>query len=269
MKKTVLLPLAFFAVLMLLIGSACNFSLGKDSDETAEPQTIIITATPETVVAQQNESVATEAPVVEATEAPVYDEAQPFYLEEFDGDVSNFSMDTWGSGDYDLASVFAEDGQMKFEHGKDTDAYNGGDIYSYVYYDPYTYTDVRLDIEVENVGVNNNSVNLVCRYDPDLGWYEFNIDSDGEWALWYYDKVIAEGYTMLYNGGSTAVKMGRDTNIYTVTCVGEELSLYVNGELEKTVKNKDIKEGQIGFGISSYGVYPVLMNVNWLEISEP
>jgi hypothetical protein len=161
-----------------------------------------------------------------------------------------------------LVYVYPEDGQLKFDH-------EGANAYSYVYYNPWIYTDVRIDIEAENLATNDNSVNIVCRYDPDLGWYEYNIDNDGQWTLWYYDNVVYKGYQKLYDGGSTAINMGRDTNLYTVICQGDELTLYINGQLTRTVENKDLKEGLIGFGVSSYDSYPVMINMNWMEISEP
>jgi hypothetical protein len=258
MKKTVLFPIALIAVFVLIVGSACGFSIGKDANETQEPEVIVITATPGVQIPQ-----ATEAPVVVVTEEPaVVDEAQPYFLEEFDGGLDNYWYDVWGTGNPDNVEIFTEDGALRFVH-------SGEDVYSYLYYDPYTYGDVRIDLEAENLATNDNSVNIVCRYDEELGWYEYNIDNDGEWTLWYYDNVIYQGYKELYDGGSTAINMGRDTNIYTVICQGDEMSLYINNVLTRTVENKDLKEGLIAVGVSSYGSYPVKININWLEISEP
>jgi len=267
MKKTLLFPLAFIAAFILIVSSACNLPFGG-SKSTEEPKVIVVTATPEKV-----NNVATAEPIVEVTEAPPSEptedtstssEAQAFYVEEFDGDLSNFTYDVlnFGNGSTDDATIDAEDSALKFVNDNEQ-------LYTYVYYEPYTYSDVRIDIEAENLATSNNSITLLCRYDPDLGWYEYNIDNDGEWTLYYYDNVVAQKYVQLYDGGSTAIKMGRDTNTYTMVCQGQEISLYINGVFTHTFEHKDLKEGQIGFGVSSYDDYPVRVNVNWLEISEP
>jgi hypothetical protein len=271
MKKTLLFPLVFITLFILLVSAACNLPFGGGKSATEEPKVIVVTATPEKV-----NSIATEEPTIESTEAPTADitdeptsstssnDAQAYYREEFDGDLSNFTYDVlnFGSGSSDNATIKAEDGVLKFIN-------NDPDLYTYVYYDPYTYTDVRIDMEAENLATNDNSITLVCRYDPDLGWYEYNIDNDGEWTLYYYDNIVAKKYVKLYDGGSKAIKMGRDTNTYTMICKGQDISLYINDVFTHTFQHKDLKKGQIGFGVSSYNSYPVKVNINWLEISEP
>jgi hypothetical protein len=267
MKKTLLLPLAFIAIFILIVSSACNLPFGGGKT-TEEPQVIVVTATPEKV-----NNVATAKPTLEVTEAPPAEptedtsatsEPQAYYVEEFDGDLSNFTYDVinGGNGSSDNATINAEDGALKFVN-------NDEELYTYVYYEPYTYTDVRIDMEAENLATNDNSITLVCRYDPDLGWYEYNIDNDGEWTLFYYDNVVAQRYVQLYDGGSTAIHMGRDTNTYTMICQGSKISLYINDVFTHTFEHKDLKEGQVAFGVSSYDSFPVKVNVNWLEISEP
>lgn len=264
MKKSVFFPLALMAIFILVVGSACNLPFLSGSDETNEPEVVVVTATSESVIAAPNDE-PTEEPVVEMTEEPATGEAQAYYREEFDGNLDNFTYDViyfTDGGQYEDAEVYNENGALRFEN-------NGEYLFTYVYYDPYIYTDVRIDMEAENLATNDNSVTLACRYDPERGWYEYNIDNDGEWTLYYYDMVIAKDYVQLYDGGSTAIKMGRDTNTYTMICQGTELSLYINGVFTKTYEHKDLKEGQVAFGVSSYDSYPVKVNVNWLEISEP
>ncbi|MBA4375252.1 MAG: hypothetical protein C0401_03645 [Anaerolinea sp.] len=259
MKKNVFYPLILISAFILIVGSACGFSLGGDTTKTEEPKVIVVTATPETFV-----NAPTEAPIVVPTEAPAepsVTEPPAFFVEEFDTDMDNYSY--WlQRGDEKKMDLRNENGKLKFD-------LNGDYIWPYVTYDPFTYTDVRIDIEAENMGSNNNSVTMVCRYSEDLGWYEFNIENDGEWFIAYYDNVIAKGYLTLYDGGSTAIKMGRDTNIYTAICQGNELTLYINGVKTRTVEHKDLKEGQVGIGVSSYENYPVKVYINWMEISEP
>jgi hypothetical protein len=261
MKKHLALPFIALMAFVLIVSTACGFSIGKNDDETQEPQVIVVTATKERVAPTE---IPTEAPTEVVTELPSTSvEAQPFFLEEFDTGMDNYSWFDMGSGDEDnKMELFYEDSQLKFE-------LNDEYLWPYITYDAYTYTDVRIDVEAENWGVNQNSVTMICRYDEDLGWYEFNIANDGTWYIAYYDAVVAKGYIQLYDGGSTAIKMGRDTNVYTAICQGQDLTLLINGVKTRTVQHKDLREGLVGVGVSSYENYPVNVYFNWLEISEP
>lgn len=277
MNKKILFPLVFLVLFVLLIGSAC--ALTGESEKTAEPEVVYVTATsPAPVVTQP--PVATEPPVViteppvVVTEPPVViteppvviteppaNEPPDFFVEEFDNGLGNYFYFIQ-KGNKTYANVRAEDGLLKFD-------LTATDIYYYLIYDPYTYGDVRIDAEVINQGVNDNLVSLVCRYDEELGWYEFNIRSDGLWFIEYYDNVIAKGYSTIADGGSTNIKMGRDSNTYTAVCQGRTLSLYINGVLTKSVEHKDLSRGRVGIAISSFDTVPVIMNVPWMEISAP
>jgi hypothetical protein len=257
MKTSVFKPVILLALFVLVVGTACLFSGGGKA--TQEPIVVVVTATPESPAV---ETVAPQPPTAAPTEeAAQSGEPDDYFVEEFDSGLDNYSYFV-KSGDESQADVYSEDGELKFK-------LNGYDIYYYVLYDPYTYGDVRLDMEVENQGNNNNAVSLVCRYSEDLGWYEFNISSGGLWEIDYFDRIVAKGYTRLSNGGSTNVKMGRDSNVYTAICQGNTLSLYINGTLTKSIEHKDLDRGLVGVGINSFDSYPVLMNIPWMEISEP
>ncbi len=258
MNKSVIKPVLLLALFILTIGTACNLT-GGGAEETKEPDVIVVTATPES---HTSNPVVTEPTTVSATEEPFNNnEPLDYFVEEFENGLDNYSYFV-KHGDETKADVFAEDGKLKF-------SLNDYDIYYYVLYDPYTYGDVRLDVEVENLGVNTNSVSLVCRYSDDLGWYEFNVSSGGIYEIYYFDRIIVKGYSLIASGGSPNVNMGRDTNVYTAICEGDTLSLYINGTLAKSIEHKDLDRGQVGIGINSYDGYPVIMNIPWMEISEP
>jgi hypothetical protein len=267
MNKSLFLPVAFLTIFMFIVSAACNLPFGGDETAAVEPKIIVVTATPEKVnlPAITEAPMATEAQQVEITDEATFSEEPPaYYVEEFDGDLSNYTYAVlnYGNRSTENATITPINNALQFKN-------DGDDLYAYVYYDPYDYVDVRIDLEAENLATNDNSITLVCRYNEDIGWYEYNIDNDGEWKLWYFDAVVAKKYVKLYDGGSTAIRMGRDTNIYTMICQGKQLSLYINGVYTHTFEHKDLKTGQIGFGVTSYDSYPVIMNINWLEISEP
>lgn len=196
---------------------------------------------------------------VDTGEQPEGD-APPFYVEEFDSDSN--TVDSWSwfltSGNENEFDIYTQDGKLVFD-------IKGRNIYSYFTYDPWFYDNVRVDARAENRGKNNNNVSLICRGTED-GWYEFSIANNGLWWIWAYDGA----YTQLANGGSTAVKMGRDVNEYTIMCYGSTLALYINGQEAHTMeeRNFSFREGQVGIGVSSFDVLPIVVEFDWVSISE-
>jgi len=138
----------------------------------------------------------------------------------------------------------------------------------YVFYTPYIYTDVVLEAKADNAGKNNNNVSLVCRYnEADVTWYEFNIANNGlYWILAFVDN----DYKEIYSGGSNLIKQGRDTNVYKAGCVGNELSLFINGQEVRTLQEKTygLKEGQVGLSVTSFDVLPIEIDFEYFTIAE-
>lgn len=202
--------------------------------------------------------------VVEAFDIPSEEieegESPAFYLEEFDPETSYVQNWSWfiTNGDESGFDIYTEDGKLVFD-------ITGRQIYSYFAYDPWFYEDVRLDTIAENRGMNNNNVSLICRATDD-GWYEFSIANNGLWWIYAYDG----DYTMLANGGSTAVNMGKGVNEYTILCYGNTLALYINGVEVHTLRENSFsfREGQVGIGVSSFDVLPIIIEFDWVSISE-
>jgi serine protease Do len=190
-------------------------------------------------------------------------EAQAFFTEEFsDGaDLSNFSYFEW-HGDDTGFDTYVENDTFVFDI-QETNRW------VYITYDAYTYTDAIVEVIATNRGKNNNNVSLICRYDANKNtWYEFNIANNGLYSILAFDGTE---YRTIYNGGSKAIKQGKDTNIYTVGCIGDTLALYINNVEARTVTdtNYRFREGQVGFSVSSFDVTPILVEVDAFTIAEP
>lgn len=189
------------------------------------------------------------------------DEPPAYYVEEFEG--TNSYVDSWGwyltSGSEDDFGIYTENGQLVFE-------INGNDLYSYFFYEPWSYANVRMDVRTENRGKNNNNVSLICRA-SDEGWYEFSIANNGLWWIYAYDY---EQYTQIANGGSNMVNMGKDINEYTVMCYENTLALYINGQETHVMEETQFvfREGQVGIGVSSFNALPVIVEFDWVAINE-
>jgi hypothetical protein len=79
------------------------------------------------------------------------------------------------------------------------------------------------------------------------------------------------GYKRLYNGGSRQIKTGQQSNVFAMTCIGDEIKLYVNGTLERTVEDTyhQLPEGLVGVGVSALGTIPVTVDIDYVKIDRP
>jgi hypothetical protein len=261
-------PIFFIAALVLLVGLACSALTGDGTTPTqppaaqTEPVQILPTATePEPTEASPTEAPATEAPSATQTEeAPA---ASQFFTEEFDSEnaLSNWDSFTLGSGEDRNLVIKQEGDHLLFDLGDE-------DLYVYYLYQPHEYEDVSIKLNAENRGRNNNNISLVCRMNSEgTQWYEFSVESGGLWYLYAVD----DKYNVVANGGTNALKQGREVNEYAMICKGDEITLLVNGEEIRSVKENTYgyNNGRVGFNISSLNVLPITVEVNWFEISQP
>lgn len=188
-----------------------------------------------------------------------YASNDPYRIEEFDGDISWWTYFYFGE-DGARFDVYQDYQRMIFE-------INDRDTYVYLTYDEYYYQDVQIRALIENRGVNSMDISLICRYDENRGWYEYNIGSDGLYTAYLYD--VNSGYKKLGDGGSTRIKTGKEYNEYTMRCKGNTMSLWINGYETSSIRNNDLKEGLIGVGVSSYNVTPVIVEFEYIDITSP
>jgi hypothetical protein len=135
MKSQYRMLFAFSA--LLIVSLACRFGASPTSTEAPVNE--------EPPVVAPSEPVQTEEPTLAATEPPVEQTtAQDFFTEEFDGDISNWTYFTSKNdvnADDSGVEPVAENGFLILDLAKFLNVY--------VMYDPYTYTNVRLDVRVE------------------------------------------------------------------------------------------------------------------------
>ena len=142
------------------------------------------------------------------------------------------------------------------------------DTYAYVTYDEYYYDDVEVHALVENRGVNTNNISLLCRYDEDLGWYEFNMTNGGLYYIYRYQNGSGYG-NPIANGGSNYINQGKDYNEYAIRCKGNNLTLWINGKETANIRDNTFKEGLIGISVSSFNVTPVIVEFDYVDIIYP
>jgi outer membrane murein-binding lipoprotein Lpp len=220
---------------------------------TDAPATVEVVAT--------DEPTAEPAPTEEPTVAPPTSEpeAPAFYTEQFSIAPDNWTFNLIRGDAADFA-LYADNDVLVFD-------IQGENVWPYLTYDPYIYTDVRVDARAENLGNNNNAITLICRSN-DRGWYEFNVQNSGLYQIYRYDRS-ANDFILLYNGGVQNLRVGKDTNDYTIICEGDRLTLGVNGKEVRTVEDSFLDEGQVGISVQSFGSWPVLVEVDYITIGLP
>jgi len=154
------------------------------------------------------------------------------------------------------------------KNGKLKITINSLDTYAYYIYKFLEAEDVRLDIRVANLGTNNNNVSLICRHSA-LGWYEFNITSDGLYWIYQYDPSLSDPYKQLWNGDSSSINLGKEENEYTAICKGDQLRLFINGIEGISITDQTLTSGEIGFSVSSQNVTPIVVEIYNFTASVP
>jgi hypothetical protein len=257
-------PLLFIVIVFSVVSLACGTSGNSSSDspsgdvDNPEVEQPVVEPTEEVIVEQVPQ---VEQPTEEVIEEVEADSSPAFFTEDFNGDLDDWSYFLM-SGDENKMDLYTEDSSLVFD-------LEGTYQYVYVMYDPFTYSKVGIEVSAENRGMNTNNVSLICNYTDKYGWYEFSVTNGGLYFILVYSELDG-GYDTLAEGGSTNVVTGRHENVYSATCEGNKLALYINGilEYEFTDNVYNLTEGQVGFGVASFEALPIIVYTDYVSIFE-
>ena len=250
---------------LLLIGlfilAACQ-PPSRGGEATTTPQAtltrIIPTTEPATVTLTP-----TSVPVPTVTVTPLPPEQ--YFTEEFDTTPGYWST-LYASGDSSRVDTLNENSKLTFE------------LYSpitwiYAIYGAFEYESVYVETRIESHGSQLNSMGLVCQYDEQKGWYEFDISNDGSYSV-LYGQWLAEGvasYMPILSDTSNQIVNGNSTNEIGLTCHDNVVGLYING---KSIRNLNVEHigltgGKVGLSLGSFEEVPVILSFDWVKVSEP
>ncbi len=194
--------------------------------------------------------------------------SQPLYTEEFDADLGASWVRFMVTGSENQVNARTDGGSLFVQLSPDAEKIPR----FYLVNTSSDYSVVQLEAATANYGNNANGVSLVCHYNGE-NWYEFTVSNAGLYSISAYGPAAAalQGYVQLAGGGSGAIKSGQASNTYRAVCNGNELTLYVNDTLVKTLVDAkyNLKGGMIGIGVSSPQMLPVEVSFESLTISEP
>ena len=158
-------------------------------------------------------------------------------------DFSNPSSG-WHTGSDENGSAFYKGGWLHIRNTTGSEHAMGS------WPDQY-FTDFVLEVETKLVdGTDENFHTIACRWDGAGNYYDFGIGADGYYEIlkWVNDKrVVLKTPTF-----SNYINRGQgETNLMHIECIGNTLSLSVNGHLLATVTDNAFTGGDISLGATA------------------
>lgn len=121
-------------------------------------------------------------------------------------------------------------------------------------------------------GPDNNAYGVICRYQNENNFYIFLISGDGYYAVGKYqsgsDRVIYLTEDGQYQF-SEVINQGVGTNQIRASCVGNELSLAVNGIPLITITDSAFVTGDVGLGVSTLAAGTAIVEFDSIRILQP
>lgn len=115
--------------------------------------------------------------------------------------------------------------------------------------------DVIVTVQARQTsGPNNNAYGVLCRYQDENNFYIFLISGDGYYAIGKYQTGEQQVTYLTPNQEyvfSDLINQGVATNLLRVSCIGNELSLSVNGLPLVTMTDDSFIGGDVGLGVST------------------
>ena len=187
-----------------------------------------------------------------------------YFTEEFDTAPIYWST-LYASGDSGRVDILNENSTLTFE-------LYSPNAWLYAIYGAFEYESVHIETRVENRGSDINAVGLVCHYDEQAGWYEFNISNDGTYNV-LYGQWLAENiarYTPILNDTSERIEEETAPNEIGLDCYENIVQLYINGKLIRKldVTHVGLTGGKVGLSLASFEEAPVILSFDWVEVSQ-
>jgi len=168
----------------------------------------------------------------------------------------------WGTWDRGGALVEYHDGGLRIridETHSDFWSVAGQDL-----------ADAQIQVDAAMLGgPSDNDFGIICRYQDRDNFYMLVISSDG----YYGAAKLKNGlYSMIGVDQlqySSVIAQGQATNRLRADCVGDALSLYVNGQKLIEVRDDDFLEGDVGLIAGSYTVKGVDILFDNFVVTQP
>ena len=119
------------------------------------------------------------------------------------------------------------------------------------------FDDVRVEVDATLIGGElDNQLGIICRHQDIDNFYAVVISSDGYYA--FRKRHLGADLEILGDGSFTQtdlITQGPDvTNHIRVDCIGDTISLYVNGQFVDDIQDSDIASGDVGLLAGTFDV---------------
>ena len=109
------------------------------------------------------------------------------------------------------------------------------------------FSDIKIQVETQKLtGSNDSYLGIVCRYQDNQNYYRFFVTPDGYTGI----VKVVNGESSTLPDGKTSynhdVIQDDGTNLLEVSCVGNTLSLSVNGKLAVSADDDQLTRGDVG-----------------------
>jgi len=133
-----------------------------------------------------------------------------------------------------------------------------------------SFQDVEITVQTREASGptnNNNAYGVACRVGPGLMGYFFMISGDG---LFFISRIEEVGASALVPWTeSDSIRKGNDINSIRAVCNGEELSLFINGELAASVQDTAFKSGDIALSAITFEDDVIEIHFDDFELKQP
>jgi hypothetical protein len=135
------------------------------------------------------------------------------------------------------------------------------------------FDDVVINVTTKQAsGPDDNAYGIICRYQDEENFYLFLISGDGYYSIGKYQSG-EDRVTYLTEDGQFAkseqINQGAATNMMQASCIGNELSLSVNGYPLLTVTDSEFASGDIGLAVSALQQGTVEVDFDNLRVTGP
>ena len=135
------------------------------------------------------------------------------------------------------------------------------------------FDDAIISVEARQVsGPNDNAYGVICRYQNEKNFYVFLISGDGYYTIGKYQSGV-ENVTYLTENGqfqsSDSIHTGVASNEMRVSCIGNQLSLEVNGVPLVTVTDPTFVTGDIGLAAGTLAAGTTVVEFDDVQVIAP
>ena len=136
-----------------------------------------------------------------------------------------------------------------------------------------SFDDVVITTEARQVdGPNDNAYGVICRYQDEENFYAFMVSGDGYFAIGKYQSG-SETVTYLTPDAqfqpSDAINVGVASNELRVSCIGNQLSMEVNGIPLLSVTDPTFVNGDVGLAAATLQQGTTIVEFDNVRVTTP